>query len=253
MMLLREVACLVADPLPELELLGTASVFDCFFSRLDVKGVGALAVGVCTGFLGCFGVKRADSCPQKVTSPQATPTKTASAKTRLPDRFAEGCWGETGWPGVIPTCAWSCRYQSKLDSPVQVGTRTVVLTLASAPWNRLALLPECGVRLGNPAGQPLCGQSVRSPVCDGMLCDQLCKARTADVVQAKNVGCAAYWCSSSTCEICLHAYSYILAKASTSCFDRTTSRRVALDETVAAKRRQCCARSGAVLGCLGRI
>lgn len=158
-MLLRGVACLVADTLPELELLGTASVFGRFFSRLDLKDVGALAVGVCTGFLGCFGAKRADSCPQKVTSPQATPTNTASAKTRLPDRFAEGCWGESGWPGVIPICVWSCRCHSKLDSLVQAEARRVVLTLASPPWNRL--VPKCGVRPGNPAGRELCAQSVR--------------------------------------------------------------------------------------------
>ena len=118
-MLLRKFACLVADPLPELELLGTASVLGRFFSRLDVGDVGGLAVGVGTGFLGCFGAKRADSCPQKVTRPQATPTKTARANTRLPDRFAEGCWGESAWPGVIPICVWSCRCQGELDSQLQ--------------------------------------------------------------------------------------------------------------------------------------
>ena len=113
-MLLRGVACLEVDPLPEL-VLGAASAFKRLLSRLVLRGVGALAGAVGAGFLGCFCAKRAESCPQKVTSPQATPTKTASAKTRLPERFAEGCWGEPGWPGLTPILVWSCRYQSKLE------------------------------------------------------------------------------------------------------------------------------------------
>lgn len=159
-MLLREFACLGADSLPELELLRAASAFERFLSRLDTREVGAVAGGVGSGFLGCFCAKRAESCPHTVTSPQATPTKTARAKTRLPERCAEGCWDEPGWPGVIPICVWSCRYHSKLDSQLQVrctaycdfpfltvdslGTAGVRCETWEPCWSR-ALCSECAL------------------------------------------------------------------------------------------------------------
>lgn len=54
MMLLREGGCLALVQLPELVLLEFSSGLERFLSRLDLKVVGPLAVGLCGGFLGCF-------------------------------------------------------------------------------------------------------------------------------------------------------------------------------------------------------
>lgn len=72
----------------------SGSALELLRPRLDLDGAGLSVVGdgdgVCFGLGRCC-VRRAAACLHRVTSPQAPPAKTASARTKLPDLFAEGC------------------------------------------------------------------------------------------------------------------------------------------------------------------
>lgn len=74
----------------------SGSALELLRLRLDLDGAGLSAGGDGGGDGVCFVlgrccVRRAATCFHRVTSPQAAPAKTASARTKLPDLFAEGC------------------------------------------------------------------------------------------------------------------------------------------------------------------